>query len=174
LAKIFFITGGTRSGKSSYAMNQALNLSNNPTYIATARCWDKDFEDRIQRHKDDRDERWTSIEEEKSVSQLDLVGKVVVIDCVTLWLTNFFMDCDSDIEKALTEFKHEINQLEKIEATFLIISNELGMGTHADTELGRKFTDLQGWANQYIAQKADKVTFVVSGIPMLIKDVSKD
>jgi len=169
LAKILFITGGTRSGKSSYAMSQALRLSDNPIYVATARCWDKDFEKRIQRHQDERDERWTSIEEEKSVSQLDLTGKVVVIDCVTLWLTNFFMDCANDIEKALAEFQNEINQLEKTEATFLIISNELGMGTHASTELGRKFTDLQGWANQYIARKAQQVTFMVSGIPMFIK-----
>lgn len=84
MAEIFFITGGTRSGKSSYAMKWALELSENPVYVATARHWDDDFEKRIQRHQKDRDERWTSLEKEKFISQLNLEKQVVVIDCVTL------------------------------------------------------------------------------------------
>ncbi|OQP66830.1 adenosylcobinamide kinase/adenosylcobinamide phosphate guanyltransferase [Niastella vici] len=166
---LIFITGGARSGKSRYAQQLALQLSNNPVYLATARRWDDDFEKRIQRHRDERDERWTSIEEEKNISGLALSGKVIVMDCVTLWLTNFFTDNKYDIESSLQQCQAEIDKLDTTTNTFIIISNEIGMGTHADTEIGRKFTDLQGWVNQYIAEKAGKVVFMVSGIPMVIK-----
>ena len=166
---IVFITGGARSGKSRYAQELALQLSQQPVYVATARKWDAEFQQRIQRHQNDRDERWTSIEEEKHISQLGLQGRVVVIDCVTLWLTNFFIDNKYDIDQCLVECKQEIQQLQQQAATFINISNEIGMGVHAETEIGRKFTDLQGWMNQYIAAVADKVTFMVSGIPMEIK-----
>ena len=166
---LVFITGGARSGKSRYAQQLALQLSNNPVYLATARHWDDDFEKRIQRHQAERDERWTSIEEEKNISGLSLSGKVVVIDCVTLWLTNFFTDNKYDIDACLEQCKVEIDKLDTTHNTFIIISNEIGMGMHADTEIGRKFTDLQGWMNQYIAQKANKVIFMVSGIPMVVK-----
>ncbi|THU41468.1 bifunctional adenosylcobinamide kinase/adenosylcobinamide-phosphate guanylyltransferase [Niastella caeni] len=166
---IVFITGGARSGKSRYAQQLALQLSNNPVYLATARHWDDDFEKRIQRHQAERDERWTSIEEEKNISGLSLSGKVVVMDCVTLWITNFFTDNKYDIDASLQQCKVEIDKLDTANNTFIIISNELGMGMHAETEIGRKFTDLQGWMNQYIAQKANQVIFMVSGIPMVIK-----
>lgn len=166
---LVFITGGARSGKSSYAQELALQLSNDPVYLATARHWDDDFEKRIQRHQAERDERWTSIEEEKHISSLPLSGKVVVMDCVTLWLTNFFTDNKYDIDTSLQQGKQEIDKLNTTDNTFIIISNELGMGMHAETEIGRKFTDLQGWMNQYIAQKAEKVIFMVSGIPVAIK-----
>lgn len=166
---IIFITGGARSGKSRYAQQLALQLSNNPVYVATARHWDDDFEKRIQRHQSERDERWTSIEEEKHISGLSFAGKVVVMDCVTLWLTNFFTDTKYDIEASLKQGKQEIDRLDTANNTFIIISNELGMGMHAETEIGRKFTDLQGWMNQYIAQQANKVVFMVSGIAMTIK-----
>lgn len=166
---LVFITGGARSGKSRYAQQLALQLSNTPVYLATARHWDEDFEKRIQRHQAERDERWTSIEEEKNISGLSLSGKVVVMDCVTLWLTNFFTDTKYDIDASLEQCKAEIDKLDITNNTFIIISNEIGMGMHADTEIGRKFTDLQGWMNQYIAEKANKVIFMVSGIPMVVK-----
>lgn len=166
---IIFITGGARSGKSSYAQQLALSCTNKPVYIATAKRWDGDFENRIKRHQDERDERWTTIEEQRNVSDLPIDERVCVIDCVTLWLTNFFMDTGNDIEASLDLFKHQIDGLYKKNGTFIIISNEIGMGVHAHTEVGRKFTDLQGWANQYAAAKADQVILMVSGIPMIIK-----
>lgn len=166
---IYYISGGTRSGKSSYAQKLALELSFNPIYLATARNWDADFDQRIKRHQSDRDERWENIEEEKYPSKIDLSGRVVVLDCVTLWLTNFYVDVKYDIEEALQQVKAEIDLLAKQDATFIIISNEIGMGLHADTESGRKFTDLQGWTNQYIAQKADQAVFMVSGLPLVLK-----
>jgi len=93
----------------------------------------------------------------------------VVIDCVTLWLTNFFVDTKYDIEKALEIAKEEINKLVEIDANIIIISNEIGMGLHANSESGRKFTQLQGWTNQHIAKLADKATFMVSGLPLTLK-----
>ena len=167
---ITFITGGARSGKSRYAQELALRLAPNPVYVATARKWDGDFKNRIKRHQDERDERWRSIEEEKYISRLPLEGKLAVIDCVTLWLTNFFIDSGNDIEACLAACKKEIDELLKQRAALIIISNEIGMGMHADTPMGRKFMDLQGWVNQYIASNADKVIFMVSGLPLVIKD----
>ncbi|WP_259070180.1 bifunctional adenosylcobinamide kinase/adenosylcobinamide-phosphate guanylyltransferase [Mucilaginibacter sp. X4EP1] len=166
---IYYITGGTRSGKSSYAQKLALSLSNNPVYLATARKWDDDFKNRIKRHQQDRDERWENIEEEKSPSKLGLQGRVVVVDCVTLWLTNFFSDTKYNVDDTLSLIKGEFDQLAEVNATWIIISNEIGMGMHADTEIGRKFADLQGWINQHIAAKADKAIFMVSGLPLNLK-----
>ncbi|HEY4335020.1 MAG TPA: bifunctional adenosylcobinamide kinase/adenosylcobinamide-phosphate guanylyltransferase [Puia sp.] len=170
-SRLIFITGGARSGKSRYAQELALSLSDRPLYIATARNWDQEFGERIRRHQLDRDERWTAIEEEKQLSRLDLTGKIAVIDCVTLWLTNFFVDTKNDTDASLEACKNEIDRLGTQQATLIIISNEIGMGVHADNEIGRKFTDLQGWVNQYIAARATKVILMVSGIPVVIKDV---
>jgi adenosylcobinamide kinase/adenosylcobinamide-phosphate guanylyltransferase len=159
---IWYITGGERSGKSRHAQELALQLSPNPVYIATSRIWDADFGNRVKRHVSERDERWTTLEEEKAVSALDLEGKVAVLDCVTLWLTNFFVDTKYNGPESLQLAKAEFDKL-------LIISNEIGMGVHAETEIGRKFVELQGWMNQYIASKAHKAVFLVSGIPVQIK-----
>lgn len=166
---LVFITGGARSGKSRYAQELALQYSQQPVYVATARKWDEDFEKRIQRHQSDRDERWTSLEEEKQISTLPLDEKVVVIDCVTLWLTNYFSDLKGDIDQCLETGKQEILTLLQKKGTFIIISNEIGMGLHAETVVGRKFTDLQGWMNQFIAEHAQTVIFMVSGVPLYVK-----
>jgi adenosylcobinamide kinase / adenosylcobinamide-phosphate guanylyltransferase len=166
---IWMITGGTRSGKSRFAQEMALQHSDTPLYVATARSWDDDFALRIKRHQLDRDDRWTAIEEEKDLSKLDLQGKATVIDCATLWITNYFSDEKQDIEKCLDFAKHEIDALAEKQELILFVSNELGMGLHADTDIGRKFTDLQGWVNQYLASKAQKVTLMVSGIPVPVK-----
>ena len=166
---IYYITGGARSGKSSYAMKMALGLSGNPGYVATARRWDGGFENRIKRHEEDRDDRWETMEEALEVSKLNLENRVVVIDCVTLWLTNFFVDFRQDIPKCLDAFKEEMDKLRTKNATIIIVSNEIGMGVHAETETGRKFTDLQGWANQYVAEIADKAFLLVSGMPVTLK-----
>ncbi len=169
MAKMIFITGGARSGKSRYAQQLALGQSANPVYVATARIWDDEFRQRVDRHRQERDERWTSLEEEKQLSRLPLEGRTAVIDCVTLWITNFFSDLRYDIDAALASCKAEIDALLEKETSLIVISNEIGMGLHADTESGRKFTDLQGWVNQYLAARADEVVLMVSGIPLLVK-----
>jgi adenosylcobinamide kinase/adenosylcobinamide-phosphate guanylyltransferase len=166
---IYYITGGERSGKSHYAQNLALELSNSPYYLATSRVWDGDFAERVKRHVSDRDERWTTIEEEKYIGSIDIDGKTVVIDCVTLWLTNWYMDTENNVEESLKKGKEELLQLFKKEANIIIISNEIGMGVHAQTKMARKFTELQGWMNQFIAQKADQAIFMVSGLPVKLK-----
>jgi adenosylcobinamide kinase / adenosylcobinamide-phosphate guanylyltransferase len=147
----------------------ALSLSNNPVYVATAKVWDNDFEQRVKRHQNDRDERWTNLEEQRNVSALPILNRVCVIDCVTLWLTNFFVDTKNDVDASLLLLKKEIDVLLTKPGTFIIISNEIGMGVHADTEIGRKFTDLQGWANQYIAASAHTAVVMISGIAVKIK-----
>jgi adenosylcobinamide kinase/adenosylcobinamide-phosphate guanylyltransferase len=167
---IYLITGGERSGKSSYAQNLALQLSNAPIYVATARKWDEDFQNRIDRHQQERDERWTNIEKEKYLSEIDFGGKVALIDCVTLWLTNFFIDHKNDVALTLEEAKKEFLSIANQEnATLIIVTNEIGMGVHAETHIGRKFTELQGWMNQFLASNADEVVLMVSGIPVKIK-----
>lgn len=167
---IYLITGGERSGKSSYAQNLALELSSSPIYVATARKWDADFQNRIDRHQQERDERWTNIEEEKYLSKIDFTGKVALIDCVTLWLTNFFTDHKYDVNLSLDEAKKEFLSIANQEnATLIIVTNEIGMGVHAETHIGRKFTELQGWMNQFLAANANEVVLMVSGIPVKIK-----
>lgn len=166
---MYYISGGERSGKSSYAQQLAESLSDSPFYLATSRIWDADFKKRVDRHVSDRDERWTTIEEEKNISTVIPKKATVVVDCVTLWLTNFYVDTKNDLQQSLTLAKNEIDKLSELDATIIVISNEIGMGLHADTEIGRKFTELQGWVNQYIAKKANKATFMVSGLPLTLK-----
>lgn len=164
-----FITGGQRSGKSSFAQELAEDMSDKPIYLATARIWDKDFEDRIKRHQSDRGDNWQTTEEEKELSKLNLEGKTVLLDCVTLWLTNIYHDFNYDVDKSLEFAKNQWEQFIAQDFVLIVVSNELGMGVHPENEAARKFADLQGWMNQFIAKTADDVYFMVSGIPMKVK-----
>ncbi|WP_374226221.1 bifunctional adenosylcobinamide kinase/adenosylcobinamide-phosphate guanylyltransferase [Flavobacterium oreochromis] len=120
---LYLITGGERSGKSLYAQNLALELSPNPVYMATARKWDDDFQKRIDRHQKDRDHRWTNVEEEKQISKFEFSGKVTMIDCVTLWLTNFFVDTNNDVDQSLELAKREVEKilLQKMQPSLLLL-----------------------------------------------------
>jgi len=166
---IVLVTGGQRSGKSGYAQKLALSLSANPVYLATSRIWDEEFRQRVLRHQVDRGPEWTNIEEEKYLSHHNLNGRVVVIDCVTLWGTNFFFDNNSNVELSLKELKEEFNRLVEQYAYLIFVTNEIGLGGVSPDPIQRKFTDLQGWLNQYIASRADEVVLMISGIPMKIK-----
>lgn len=169
-AKIHFITGGQRSGKSSFAQSLALDKTDGPIYLATARIWDEDFKQRVIRHQNDRGSEWTNLEIPVHVSQAEVEGRVVLLDCITLWLTNLFFDHqERSIDEILALAKAELQALFAKDCELLIISNEIGMGGHAESEVMRKFTDLQGWTNQFIASMADEVTLMVSGIPMRVK-----
>jgi adenosylcobinamide kinase/adenosylcobinamide-phosphate guanylyltransferase len=167
--KIVLVTGGQRSGKSRYAQELALRLAPNPIYVATSRIWDDDFRERVERHKADRGAMWTNIEEEKLLGKLAVAGRVVVVDCVTLWATNFFFDLGSSVDEALALLKEELGRFTEQPATFIFITNEIGMGGHAENAIQRKFTDLQGWLNQHIAALADEVVLMVAGIPVRVK-----
>lgn len=182
---IHYITGGERSGKSSLAQALAEQVSQSPYYLATARVLDDEFAKRVKRHVIDRTTAqvsWTTIEADKNLASAlkaqcampsSTQNLAVVIDCVTLWLTNYVMDYDYDIEKCLSAAKQEIDQLIRYahhySATIFIVSNEIGMSLHAASPEGRQFVSLQGWVNQYLAQVADKATLVVSGLPVTLK-----
>jgi len=171
---ITLITGGQRSGKSSYAERMALQLAEHPVYLATARVWDDEFKKRIEHHQASRGSRWINIEEGKALNRHDFTGKVVLVDCVTLWCTNYFFDLNSDTHAALDALQKEFDALISQNATFIFVTNEIGFCGVSENLLQRKFTDLQGWMNQYIAERAERVVLMVSGIPVTIKEKEEE
>src|SRR5574344_772615 len=175
MKRIILITGGQRSGKSVYAENLALSLSPSPIYLATAHIWDDEFMIRVKKHQERRGSNWTNIEEEKFLSRHNISNKVCVIDCLTLWCTNFFYDKNRDIkdqpsvDEALSALKNEFDKFTDQDATFIFVTNEIGSGGVSDNVIQRRFTDLEGWMNQYVASKSDEVILMVSGITLKIK-----
>ena len=169
MKRIILITGGIRSGKSAYAEKLALSLAPNPVYMATAHVWDEEFRQRVIRHQQARGPEWTNIEEEKYLSKPQVEGRVILIDCVTLWCTNYFFESEGKVQEALEKVQKEFDLFVNQDATFIFVTNEIGLGGTSENELQRKFTDLQGWMNQYIATRADEVTLMVSGIPVKVK-----
>ena len=196
MKKIILITGGQRSGKSTYAEKLALELAagEQAVYMATSRIWDEEFAHRVQLHKDRRAQQWINLEEEKYLGRHNVAGRVVLIDCVTLWSTNFFFDLSTEdslpdnaggavttmsaqqaqdsatlVERTLQQIKAEFEKFTSQDATFIFVTNEIGLSGVSENKVQRQFTDLLGWLNQYIASKADEVVFMVSGIPMKIK-----
>jgi adenosylcobinamide kinase/adenosylcobinamide-phosphate guanylyltransferase len=148
--------------------------------MATAHIWDEEFRERVRRHQERRGPEWTNIEEEIYLSRHDVSDRVVLIDCVTLWLTNLFFENQGDrsvdsalnhgpVSMILEKAKAEFDRFTSQDATFIFVTNEIGLGGVSENTLQRQFTDLQGWMNQYIAKKADEVILMVSGIPMRIK-----
>ena len=168
MSRIILITGGQRSGKSKKAEEIALSISDNPVYVATAHIWDEEFSERVKRHQERRGPQWTNIEEEKFLSRHDLTGRVAVIDCVTLWLTNFFFE-NQNVDETLKTVMEEFERFTKNDATYIFVTNEIGSGGVSDNAVQRQFTDLEGWMNQYIASRADEVILMVSGIAVKIK-----
>lgn len=158
----------TTFGQSQHAEQLALQLAENPVYLATAHVWDEEFRQRVLKHQERRGPQWTNIEEEKFLSRHELTGRVIVIDCVTLWLTNFFFE-NNEVEQTLEQAKAEFDRFTSQEATFIFVTNEIGSGGVSENAIQRKFTDLEGWMNQYIAAKADEVILMVSGIPLKVK-----
>jgi len=153
--------------------------------------WDEDFQQRVQRHQADRGENWTTVEEPfcPSLHKEKFEGKVVLVDCLTLWLTNhmvkegaFQMPNNTDSEatsgtdldapqRSLDAVKQEFDTMIKPwNVTYICVTNEVGSGTHATDEMSRKFVDAQGWFNQYVASKAERVIHVVCGVPNIIKE----
>ncbi len=196
MKKIILITGGQRSGKSTYAEKLALELAagEQAVYMATSRIWDEEFAHRVQLHKDRRGPQWINLEEDKYLGRHNVAGRVVLIDCVTLWSTNFFFDLSTEdslpdnaggavttmsaqqaqdsatlVERTLQQIKAEFEKFTSQDATFIFVTNEIGLSGVSENKVQRQFTDLLGWLNQYIASKADEVVFMVSGIPMKIK-----
>jgi adenosylcobinamide kinase/adenosylcobinamide-phosphate guanylyltransferase len=196
MKKIILVTGGQRSGKSTYAEKLALELAagEQAVYMATSRIWDEEFAHRVQLHKDRRGPQWINLEEEKYLGRHNVAGRVVLIDCVTLWSTNFFFDLSTEdslpdnaggavttmsaqqaqdsatlVERTLQQIKAEFEKFTSQDATFIFVTNEIGLSGVSENKVQRQFTDLLGWLNQYIASRADEVVFMISGIPVKIK-----
>lgn len=171
MSKIILITGGQRSGKSAKAEELALQLSEHPVYMATAHIWDEEFRERVRRHQQRRGPEWTNIEEERWLSRHDVSGRVVLVDCLTLWATNFFFNDKQEVsvDEALAALKTEFDKFTAQEATFIFVTNEIGMGGTPVSDVQRHFTDLLGSLNQYVAARADEVLLMVSGIVMKVK-----
>ena len=170
MTRVLLITGGQRSGKSQYAEQLALSLAPNPIYVATARVFDEEFRQRVALHQARRGPQWTNIEEEKELARHDFSQRVVLIDCLTLWATNFFFDLNESTEQTLLALHEQLEALfAQKEVTYIFVTNELGLGGVSPNATQRRFTDLQGSLNQIVAQRADEVTLMVSGIPIRIK-----
>lgn len=185
MGRIKFITGGARSGKSRLA-ESFLKNEDNVIYIATGIAFDNEMKDRIAKHRETRNSNWITVEAYKSLdSKLkNITGGMdyILLDCVTIMVSNLMLlENDVDWDNAGIEMVNsiernilqEINKFLDIVRGFsgetIIVSNELGMGIVPPTPLGRYYRDIAGRANQVIADLADEVYFVVSGIPMRIK-----
>lgn len=176
--RIVFITGGARSGKSRFALEKANSMNGKKVYIATAEPLDEEMRERIKRHKEERGREWLTMEEPIKIPKLlrELKGEcdVILLDCLTLWLSNLMVagrELSGEIEEfiaALKGIKNSSSSCLQPLALF-IVSNEVGMGIVPENELARRFRDLAGMLNQRVAEIADEVYFLVSGIPLKIK-----
>jgi adenosylcobinamide kinase/adenosylcobinamide-phosphate guanylyltransferase len=170
--KIIFITGGARSGKSSFAEKLAKDLAGKRAYIATAQALDPEMAAKIEKHRKDRDIAWDTYEEPLAVAELlrKLSGRyqVVLLDCLTLWLSNVMAHANGD--DAVTARSQELAAaIADFDGSCIVVSNEVGLGIVTDNPLARKFRDFAGMLNQKIAQAADEVYFTAAGIPVKIK-----
>jgi adenosylcobinamide kinase / adenosylcobinamide-phosphate guanylyltransferase len=168
--KIVFILGGARSGKSTFALQEASVVEGKKAFIATAQALDDEMRLRINNHKKERGKGWVTFEEPLYVSRLmqDVKNShdVVLIDCLTLWLSNI-MHAGFDINETVGEFIDVISQ--DSPALLYIVSNEVGMGLVPETELARTYRDHLGYINREVAKAATDVSFLAAGIPLKIK-----
>lgn len=170
-AKVIYISGGQRSGKSAFAERLVMERAREALYVATAqRSDDPEMQLRIRRHQERRGQRWTTFEEPLYLSRAPLAGRTVLIDCVTLWAANALYECADDPARALDLLRGEFEAMRRSAgATLVFVSNEIGMGGISADALQRRFTDLQGDINQLIAAAAGEAWLVVSGLPLRLK-----
>jgi len=190
--RIVLITGGIRSGKSRFAQQLANSLNKQVLYIATAEAKDKEMEERILLHKQNRPTSWLVEEEPIEIAKLlslrtaldknitSSLDIVVLIDCITIWVSNLLLQKDNNgkefwqtkqglkaVEKTIEQFLYQLN---KIPYPVIAVTNEVGWGGIEINPLGRKYQDILGWTNQKIAALANEAYFVVAGIPLQIKN----
>lgn len=171
---VHFILGGARSGKTGYALQQAEELSTKydfqKVYVATAQIFDPEMQDRVKRHQDERDETWATLEAPLELSTIIRMhaqhDRVLLIDCLTLWLSNHML-AEHDLEE---KRKDLVDAIDLAKGPLILVSNEVGLSIVPDNKLGRDYRDESGWMNQQVAKVANKVTFVAAGLPMLMKD----
>jgi len=174
--KITLILGGARSGKSAYAQKMAQGGRAKVAFIATCMPKDKEMAARIRLHKRARPAGWKTFEDPENIPAL--LGKIgtsfniVVIDCLTLWVSGFVLKGNSFIS-IKKETKSLLRALRKINACSIVVSNEVGQGIVPDNKLARDFRDIAGKVNQLVASQADEVFFMVAGLPLNIKGKAK-
>jgi len=169
------ILGGVRSGKSHHAilLATASPSGRRTGFLATARADDRDMARRIARHQADRPTGWCTVEEPYEIGEAcrRLTDRVdlIVLDCLTLWVSNLLLrgDLPDDVLAATDALAKLVGERR---ASIIIVSNEVGSGVHPPTEIGVRFQDTLGGVNQRLAAAADRVTLMVAGVPMLIKD----
>lgn len=182
MANIHLVLGGARSGKSSYAEKQAItrakSLSKSLVYVATAQANDEEMADRIKKHQQDRVDNWLTIESPlqlvEQLNELKSQKVVVLVDCLTLWLTNYL--CQAGMEswqQAKSELLGLLTNWPEANADLIFVSNEVGHGIVPMGELSRQFVDESGWLHQEIAAIADKVDFIMAGLPLTMKAVEE-
>ncbi len=169
--QIILVGGGVRSGKSSFAVERARRLGARRAFIATARASDGEMKARIERHRSDRRESFTTVEEPvlladalRTMPDCD----VVVVDCVTHWLSNLLLRKDP-IDAILQQVDEVVETLEGRRFHVILVSNEVGMSIHPPTALGRAFVEVTGWTHQRLARVADELHLAVLGTVVRIR-----
>ncbi len=167
------IIGGCRSGKSAEALTQAEAIeAGRRLFVATCRPYDDEMRARIERHQRERDASWETLEVPlelpAALAAHDARGHIILVDCLTLWITNLMMDerTQADVEALITSLTQT---LKAMHSPVILVSNEVGQGIVPENEVARRFRDLAGTANQKVAACVDQVVWMVAGIPVKIK-----
>ncbi|CAI3101604.1 Bifunctional adenosylcobalamin biosynthesis protein CobP [Acinetobacter calcoaceticus] len=165
------ILGGARSGKSRLAEQTAISMQLAVTYVATAQALDSEMQSRIAHHQNQRPADWSLVEEPlflaKTLQKIDRPNQIILVDCLTLWLTNLLLLDDQNVQEF--ECEQLIDVLPKLQSEIILVSNETGLGVVPLGEISRRFVDEAGRLHQALGQIADKVMFCVAGFPMILK-----
>lgn len=178
--EIVLILGGSRSGKSQFAENLATSYGQRVLYLATAAIYDSEMAARVQKHRERRSNLWETREETRQlvrvIEELNSNYDVVLLDCLTLWITNLLLDEQIAWMSLQESEEHILNEINKLieaclkkEVKIIIVSNEVGLGIVPEHQLGRQFRDIAGYANQICAKYASKVYFIAAGLPITLK-----
>ena len=180
-ASLILILGGARSGKSDYAEKLAAELGQHVLYIATAEAGDAEMAERIRKHRLARPAGWQTLEAPRQVglalSTLENRPEVLLLDCLTLLTSNLVLAMEAETQPAIeatiqAELEAILATQKRLDIPLIVVSNEVGLGLVPSYPLGRLYRDVLGWANQYLATLADRVIFMVAGLPMLVKGES--
>jgi len=173
MAKITLITGGARSGKSSFALSLGLRNYSRRVFIATAVPFDQEMKERISRHREERGDQFHTIEEPIELPRVlsDLPGgnEVVVVDCLTVWLGNLYHHFQDEEEKVRVRLEAFLTRLDHPVCDLILVTNEVGWGIVPENPLARSFRDMVGYLNRCVAQKAECTYLLCCGIPLTLK-----
>jgi adenosylcobinamide kinase / adenosylcobinamide-phosphate guanylyltransferase len=173
MSKVVMVTGGARSGKSRFAEKLAEGFAPLRGYLATGQAGDAEMAQRIARHRGRRGCEWETVEEPlevvQAITRIDGVYTVLLLDCVTLWLSNLLFHCQGGAAEALQRVERFTESFATLKTPLVIVSNEVGMGIVPEHPLARSFRDLAGEANELIAARADEVYVTISGLPLKLK-----